>query len=78
MTVELADRIVANPKVLGGKPTVKGTRISVEMVIGMLASEWPEDEILRNFPTLKHEDIVACLNYARNLVERESILTTAA
>jgi uncharacterized protein (DUF433 family) len=78
MAVEIAERIVVDPEVLVGKPIVRGTRISVEMVIGLLADGWPEDEILRNYPTLRHEDVVACLNYARKVISEESIYPTAA
>lgn len=58
------DRIVVDPKVLVGKPVVKGTRISVELVIECLANGWTIDEILEDFPTLKREDVFVCLAYA--------------
>lgn len=60
----LLGRISANPKVLGGKPVVRGTRISVEFVVELLASGASEAEILVDYPHLKPADIRACLEYA--------------
>jgi uncharacterized protein (DUF433 family) len=65
------DRIVINPEIRFGKPTVRGTRITVGDVLSYLASGMSEDEILADFPSLKREDIRACLAYA---AERERIL----
>jgi uncharacterized protein (DUF433 family) len=67
------ERIVVNPEVLVGKPLVKGTRLAVEFIIGLLAQGWPEAEILRNYPGLTHEDIQACLSYAGELLEGEKV-----
>jgi uncharacterized protein (DUF433 family) len=49
------DRIVIDPAVLTGKPVIRGTRLSVDFVIGLLADEWSEAEILKNYPGLSHE-----------------------
>ncbi|MGC9514806.1 DUF433 domain-containing protein [Methanocrinis sp.] len=59
------DRIVIDPAILAGKPVIKGTRLAVEFVIGLLAQGWSESEILRNYPGLTHEEFQACLSYAR-------------
>ena len=67
------ERIVANPEILVGKPMVKGTRLAVEFVIGLLAQGWPEAEVLRNYPGLTREDIQACLSYAGELLEGEKV-----
>ena len=67
------ERITLDPKVLVGKPVIKGTRIAVEFVIDLLAQGWPESEILRNYPGLTHEDIVACLKYASNIIHLEKV-----
>jgi uncharacterized protein (DUF433 family) len=48
------DRIVIDPAVLTGKPVIRGTRLSVDFVIGLLADEWSEAEILTNYPGLTH------------------------
>jgi uncharacterized protein (DUF433 family) len=78
MSTEILERIVIDPEVLAGKPIVRGTRIGVGMVIGLMADGWAEDDILKNYPTLKHEDITACLAYARDLISQETIYPSAA
>ena len=67
-------RIVIDPKILTGKPTVKGTRLAVEFIVDLLAQGWTEAEIVRNYPGLKHEDILACLAYASELLKSERVL----
>ena len=67
------ERIVVNPEILVGKPVVRGTRLAVEFVIGLLAQGWPETEILRNYPGLTREDIQACLSYAGEMLEGEKV-----
>jgi len=65
------------PAVLAGKPVVRGTRLSVEFVIGLMADGWNEADILANYPGLSHEDIAACLNYARDLLHSEKVFPAA-
>jgi uncharacterized protein (DUF433 family) len=60
------DRIVLSPDVLVGKPVIKGTRIAVEFIIGLLANGWRHDDILKNYPGLTSERILVCLSYASN------------
>lgn len=57
------DRIVVEPGILDGKPIVRGTRLSVEFVLGLLAQGWSETDVLRNYPSLTHEDLAACRKY---------------
>lgn len=71
-------RITLNPDALAGKPVVRGTRLSVEFIIGLMADGWTEPDILRNYPSLSHEDIVACLAYARDMLREEKIYPSAA
>jgi uncharacterized protein (DUF433 family) len=71
------DRIVLDPAVLAGKPVVRGTRLSVEFVIGLLADGWSEADVLANYPGLSREDIAACLNYARDLLQSEKVFPAA-
>ena len=71
-------RITLDPDVLTGKPVVRGTRISVEFVIGLLVDGWSEADILANYPELAREDIVACLAYARDLLRSEKVFPSAA
>jgi uncharacterized protein (DUF433 family) len=59
------DHIVKDPRILAGKPTVKGTRISVQLVTELLdAGVWTEADILRNYPRLTTDDLEACRLYA--------------
>ena len=71
-------RITLDPDVLAGNPVVRGTRLSVEFIIGLMADGWSEADILRNYPTLAHEDISACLAYARDALRSEKIYPSAA
>jgi uncharacterized protein (DUF433 family) len=64
-------RITANPEILGGKPIIKGTRISVEFILQLLASHVSENEILLDYPHLSKEDIDACLIYAANAMKND-------
>ena len=66
-------RTIIDPVVLTGKPIIKGTRLAVELIIDLLAHDWTESEILRNYPGLTHEDIQACLKYASYLLRTERI-----
>jgi len=67
----MIDRIIANPKILGGKPIVQGTRLSVEFILELLASGVSEEEILEDYPHLTREDIHACLKYAARSCRNE-------
>lgn len=71
-------RIVADPGVLVGKPVVRGTRLSVEFLIGLMADGWTEVDILDNYPGLTHEDLTACLAYARDILANERVFPSAA
>ena len=59
-------RISLEPDVLAGRPVIRGTRLSVEFVIGLMADGWGEADILGNYPDITREDITACLAYARD------------
>jgi uncharacterized protein (DUF433 family) len=65
------ERIVMDPEILTGKPTVRGTRIPVELVLAKLARNPDLGELFEDYPRLTLEDVQACLDYARSLVERE-------
>ena len=67
------DRIEFNPKILAGKAIIKGTRISVEFLLELLANGWSHETILENYPQLSQEDILAALDYARLLVKEEHV-----
>jgi uncharacterized protein (DUF433 family) len=71
-------RIVLDSAVLAGKPVIRGTRLSVDFVIGLMADGWSEGDILRNYPGLSHDDIAACLAYARDRLRSEKVYPSAA
>jgi uncharacterized protein (DUF433 family) len=67
------DRIVLDPAVLAGKPLIRGTRLSVEFIIGLMADGWSEADILAAYPGIEAQDVQACLAYARDLVSAERV-----
>ncbi|HZK98716.1 MAG TPA: DUF433 domain-containing protein [Caulobacteraceae bacterium] len=75
---EAHQRIVLDPAILAGKPVVRGTRLSVDFVIGLMADGWAEADILENYPGMTHEDVAACLAYARDVVKSEKVYPSAA
>jgi uncharacterized protein (DUF433 family) len=70
---QLLSRITVNPKVLVGKPTIRGMRISVEQILDALAAGVPEQELLEDYPVLERDDIRAVLLYAREVVASERV-----
>ncbi len=71
----IMSRISVNPNILGGKPIIKGTRISVELVLNLLASGASEDEIMEDYPHISKEDLMACLRYAATALKNEVYLS---
>jgi uncharacterized protein (DUF433 family) len=69
----LLKRITVNPQIFGGKPIVRGRRLAVEHILGMLAAGDTQEAILKAYPWLQAEDIQACLVYARRLVAHERV-----
>lgn len=67
------NRITVDPTVLLGKPVIKGTRLSVEFIVGLLAQGWTEEEVLRNYPGIERDDILACLAYAQDRLREERV-----
>ena len=74
----LRDRITINPDICHGKPTVRGLRYPVEMILELLSSGMTHDEILSDYPDLEHEDILAVLEYAARLSRIKRIEPLAA
>lgn len=68
------NRIVMDPEILSGKPTVKGTRISVELVLEKLSINPDLKELFESYPRLTVEDVKACLEYAKSRIGNETIL----
>jgi uncharacterized protein (DUF433 family) len=71
-------RITLDPEVLAGKPVVRGTRLAVEFVIGLLADGWSQADIAKNYPGITRDDIIACLAYARDVLSSEKVFPSAA
>lgn len=67
-------RIVVNPRVMVGKPIIKGTRVTVDAILGRLAEGWNFNEIIEDFPHLTKEDIKAAIMYAESIVRGEDIV----
>ncbi len=57
------ERIVSNPKVMGGKPVIRGTRIPVDLLLELLSAGWTDDEVLESWPYLTREDITAAREF---------------
>lgn len=68
------ERITFDPKILTGKPIVKGTRLAVDFIIDLLVNGWTNDVILQNYPQLTLQDIAACLEYASTLIKEENVV----
>ncbi len=68
----LLQRISSNPEIFGGKPIVRGLRISVELVLSLLAQGVSHSELLEDYPALQPEDIKACLAYAHAVIANDS------
>lgn len=69
----LLARITADPEIFGGKPIIRGMRISVELILSLLAQGETDDEILADYPDLEPEDIRACLAYARAAIANDTL-----
>lgn len=70
---ELLRRITARPEVFGGKPVIRDMRISVELVLSLLAQGVSRDELLADYPGLESDDIRACLAYAHAVIANDSL-----
>jgi uncharacterized protein (DUF433 family) len=67
------DRITVNPEVMGGRPCVRGLRISVGLVVNLLANGMSPSEIIGEYPMLEEEDVRQCLRYAARLAENREV-----
>ena len=75
---ESLQRITYNPDIVGGKPTIRGRRLAVEQVLGMLAAGDSPETLMEGYDWLEHEDILACLAYAYSAVANERFLPMLA
>ena len=78
MDEELWLRITVDPRVLAGKPVIRGTRIPVELIVRMLAQGIAEEAILREYPRLQIDDIRAALTYAARVLAQEEVFPLSA
>lgn len=72
------DRIGVDANVMTGKPVVRGTRMTVEFIVELLAQGWSEADIMTNYPQLTSEDIRACLHYAGDVLRSEKVFPIGA
>lgn len=66
--------IERDPAVLGGKPKIRGTRISVELVLGRLGEGWSEEQLLEAYPHIAREQVHACLSYAAEVLSSDEVV----
>ena len=71
------NRIVVDPKICSGKPTIRGTRIMVTNILGMVAGGYTMPQILDAYPELTHQDVTAALEYASQVVDEEKVIPRA-
>jgi uncharacterized protein (DUF433 family) len=71
--MDWTERIAINPDVLAGKPGIRGTRISVEFILELLGNDWSRSDVLEEYPRVSEQDILACLLYAKDLLQSERI-----
>ena len=73
MLEDWQDRIVVDRKVLVGKPFIRGTRLSVEFILDLLANDWAIEQILSEYPQLDRKDVMAVLKYAAERAKEEKV-----
>ncbi len=71
------DRISVDPQVCSGKPCIRGTRIMVSNILGMIAGGYTMERVLQAYPELTREDIVAALDYASQVIDEEKVIRRA-
>ena len=70
------DYIISDNEVLVGKPTIKGTRISIELIVGLLAQGWTENQVLENYPRLTKESLQAVFSYIQECIHDGLLFTS--
>ena len=70
----VGERIVINPRIMGGKPVIKGTRIPVYFILELIANGWAIDDILKEYPHLTREDVLAAVRYAARVLREEVVV----
>jgi uncharacterized protein (DUF433 family) len=72
--IEMPERIEINPAICSGKPVIRGTRIMVRNILGMVAGGYTVDKILASYPDLTAEDVAAALEYAAQVVDEDQVV----
>jgi uncharacterized protein (DUF433 family) len=72
--MEAVERIEVNPAICSGKPVIRGTRIMVRNILGMIAGGYTVDKIVTSHPELGREDVVAAVEYAANVVDEVQVI----
>lgn len=70
----MEDRITVDPEVCSGKPCIRGTRIMVKNILGMIAGGYTIEKVLEAYPELTREDVVAALEYASQVIDEEKVI----
>ena len=70
----MEDRISVNPEVCSGKPCIRGTRIMVKNILGMIAGGYTTEKVLEAYPELTREDVTAALDYASRVIDEEKVI----
>ena len=70
---DVLNRITSDPRIFGGKPIIRGMRVSVELILSLLAQGEDWDSILKDYPDLEADDIRACLAYAHAVIANDSL-----
>ena len=74
MEVTAMDRIDVNPAICSGKPVIRGTRIMVRNILGMVAGGYSTERILESYPELTHDNVAAALEYAARVVDEDQVI----
>ena len=75
--MEIKKHIEANPKIMLGKPIIKGTRITVEIILRKLSNGFSKKDILEMYPHINTDDIQACISYAADVIQSEKVIKAA-
>jgi len=72
------EHIIVDLSILCGKPVIRGTRLAVEFVVGLLAKGWSVEQVIDNYPGVTREDVQACLEYASEVLQSERVFPIPA
>lgn len=73
----MTERIIVDPQICSGKPCIRGTRIMVTTILGMIAGGYSVERVLAAYPELTQEDVAAALDYASHVIDEEKVIPRA-